>query len=89
MFRLLSIVSLLCFAYSATAADAPKKVLLVSSDPDGHPPGTHEYAPGLDILAKCLKPIAGVEVTTSKADGPWKEGPELIGRSDVVVVFVS
>ncbi|MCE9564217.1 MAG: ThuA domain-containing protein [Planctomycetes bacterium] len=89
MFHLLSCVFVLCFACAASAADTPKKVLLVSSDPDGHPPGTHEYAPGLEVLAKCLKPVVGIEVTTSKADGPWKEGPELIGRADVVVLFVS
>ncbi len=89
MFRVLSCLLALGFASSAFAVDAPKKVLLVSSGPDGHPAATHEYAPGLDILAKCLKPVAGVEVTTAKADGPWKEGPELIGRADVVVVFLS
>jgi type 1 glutamine amidotransferase len=89
MFRIIACVVALSFAASACAADPPKKVLLVSSPPDGHPVSTHEYAPGLDVLAKCLKPVAGLEVTTSKAEGPWKEGPELIGRSDVVVLFLS
>jgi len=89
MCRLISCLLLLGFACSSFAADAPRKVLLVSSAPDGHPVGTHEYAPGLDVLAKCLKPVKELEVTTSKADGVWKEGPELVGRSDVVVLFVS
>jgi type 1 glutamine amidotransferase len=71
------------------AADPPKKILLVGCGPDGHPPTTHEYVAGLDILAKCLKPVDGVELTAVKAEGPWKEGPELVGRSDVVVLFVS
>ena len=53
----------------APAADAPKKVLLVGSPPDSHPVGTHEYLPGMEILAKCLKPIAGVEATVATADG--------------------
>lgn len=89
MFRVISCLLAFGFAGLAFAADVPKKVLLVSSGPDGHPAATHEYAPGLDILAKCLKPVAGVDVTTAKADGPWKEGPELVGRADVVVVFLS
>jgi type 1 glutamine amidotransferase len=71
------------------AADAPKKVLLVASGPDGHPPATHEYAAGVDILAKCLKPVKGIEVTVAKADGVWKEGPELVGRADTVVLFLT
>jgi type 1 glutamine amidotransferase len=71
------------------AAEPAKKVLLVSSGPDGHPATTHEYTAGLDILAQCLKPVAGLEVTVAKAEGAWKDGPELIGRSDVVVLFLS
>jgi type 1 glutamine amidotransferase len=84
-----ALAALLLLASVTLAADPPKKVLLVGSGPDGHPPTTHEYAAGLDILAKCLKPVLGVEVTVAKADGPWKEGPELVGRSDVVVLFLS
>jgi type 1 glutamine amidotransferase len=87
--RLLSCAVVLCAAGLAGAADPPKKLLLVSSAPDGHPPATHEYTPGLDILAKCLKPVSGVEVTSAKADGPWKEGPDLVGRADGVVLFLT
>jgi type 1 glutamine amidotransferase len=71
------------------AADVPKKVLLVGSPPDSHPLGTHEYLPGMQILAKCLKPIAGVEATVANADGAWKEGPDLIGRADCVVILLT
>ncbi|MDB5313740.1 MAG: hypothetical protein JWO38_7942 [Gemmataceae bacterium] len=74
---------------SAYSADPPKKVLLVGSGPDGHPPTTHEYAAGLEILAKCLKPVPGVEVAVATADGVWKEGPELVDRSDGVVLFLA
>ena len=77
------------FATAALATDPPRKVLLVSSPPDGHPPTTHEYVAGLDVLAKCLKPVKELEVAAVRAEGPWKEGPELIGRSDVVVLFLS
>ena len=37
----------------------------------------------------CLKPVPGVEVTVVKAEGPWKDGPELVGRSDGVVLFLT
>ena len=53
----LAVLSLMCSP--APAAEPPKKVLLIASGPDGHPPATHEYAAGLDILARLLKP-AGV-----------------------------
>jgi type 1 glutamine amidotransferase len=73
----------------AAAADLPKKVLLVGSPPDSHPVGTHEYVPGMEILGKCLKGVSGVEATVETAVGAWKEGPDLIGRSDCVVIFLT
>src|SRR5688572_1325532 len=76
-------------AISAPAADVPKKVLLVGSPPDSHPIGTHEYLPGVEILGKCLKGVSGVEATVANAEGVWKEGPDLIGRSDCVVLFLT
>jgi type 1 glutamine amidotransferase len=76
-------------AVQTPAADPPKKLLVIGSPPDGHPPATHEYVAGADVLAKCLKPVAGVEVTVVKAEGPWTEGPELIARVDGVVLFLT
>lgn len=76
-------------ASSLSAQDAKKKLLLIGQGPDGHPAETHEYMAGLRVLAKCLAPICDIEMTTVRADGPWKEGPELIGRADGVVLFVS
>jgi type 1 glutamine amidotransferase len=70
-------------------ADAPKKLLLVGHGPDGHPPTTHEYMDGLKVLEQVLKPVAGLETTLVKADGKWENGPELIDRSDAIVLFVS
>jgi peptidyl-prolyl cis-trans isomerase A (cyclophilin A) len=67
----------------------PKKLLLISTAADGHPPGTHEYHAGVRILQQCLERVPGVEVTLAQADGVWKDGPELIGRSDGVFLFVS
>jgi type 1 glutamine amidotransferase len=70
-------------------ADAPKKLLLVGQGPDGHPAQTHEYLAGMKVLEKCLKQVPGLELTTVRADEPWKEGPELLRRADGVVLFLS
>jgi type 1 glutamine amidotransferase len=67
----------------------PKKLLLIGQGPDGHPPATHEYVPGLAVLAKCLRGVPGLEVTTARADGLWKEGPDLLGRADGAVLFLA
>jgi hypothetical protein len=66
-----------------------KKLLLIGQGPDGHPVNTHEYLPGLRVLAKCLEGTPGLEVTTARADGRWPEGPDLIDRADGVVLFLS
>ncbi len=65
------------------------KLLLIGSGPDGHPAQTHEYMAGLKILAKCLKDVPGLEITTVRADEPWREGPELIARAEGVVLYLS
>jgi type 1 glutamine amidotransferase len=70
-------------------AEAPKKVLLIGQGPDGHPPATHEYMDGLKVVEKLLKPVKGIETTLVKAEGDWKNGPELIDRSDAIVLFAS
>ena len=77
-------LALMFAAMSAAAviAEPPKRLLLIGQGPDGHPPTTHEYMAGQKIIEKCLKPVAGLEIMTVRADEPWKEGPELIGRSD-------
>lgn len=87
MFRLA--LTLFAFSASTLVADAPKILLLVGQGPDGHPPQTHEYQAGVEIIEKLLKPNKDIEITTVKADGAWKEGPELMERADAVVFFVS
>jgi hypothetical protein len=67
----------------------PAKLLLVGQGPDGHPPQSHEYLAGLKILEKCLHGVPGLEIMTVRADEPWREGPELIGRADGVVLFLA
>jgi type 1 glutamine amidotransferase len=74
---------------SPAFAETPKKLLLICQGPDGHPAETHEYAAGVRVLAKCLAKVPGLETTIIRADGPWKEGPDLLSRADGVVLFVS
>jgi arylsulfatase A-like enzyme len=69
---------------------APKQVLLIGQGPDGaHPAGTHEYAAGMRILAKCLADVPDIKVEVLNVVEPWKEGPELMARADGVVLFVA
>jgi type 1 glutamine amidotransferase len=78
-------------ALAAQGADSPRsvKLLLVGQGPDGHPPQSHEYMAGLKVLARCLERVPGLEITTVRAEGAWKEGPELIARADGVVLFLA
>jgi len=88
--RALLALTLLFLLAPSLLAEAPRKLLLIGQGPDGqHPAGTHEYLAGLTVLEKCLKPVKGIKVTVVRADDPWKEGPELIGRSDGVVIFLA
>jgi type 1 glutamine amidotransferase len=74
---------------SHSLAEPPKKLLLLGQGPDGHPPQTHEYLPGLRVLEKCLKPLAGLETTLLRADEPWASGPELLTSADGAVLFLA
>jgi type 1 glutamine amidotransferase len=71
------------------AATAQKRVLLLGQSPDGHPRATHEYMPGMRVLAACLKQVAQMKPVVLKADDPWTQGPELLADADGVVLFVS
>jgi type 1 glutamine amidotransferase len=92
MFGVRAIVAVLALlvGLAPVFADEPKKkLLLIGQGPDGHPAETHEYIPGLRVLEKCLTPVKDLEITTVRADGPWKEGPELIDRVDGIVLFLA
>jgi type 1 glutamine amidotransferase len=74
---------------TAGLAAEPKTVLLVGQGPDNHPPGTHEYMPGVQRLTKLPEPTRGLRVRIAKADEPWAEGPPLVEEADGVVLFLS
>jgi hypothetical protein len=75
------------FAVSSCLAEQPKKVLLLGQKRD-HPPESHEYVPGLNVLAKCLETSPGLDLIVIGADEPWPEGPELLGQADAVVLYL-
>jgi type 1 glutamine amidotransferase len=87
--RFFSAVALGLWLAAPVTAAAPQKLLLVGSGPDGHPPQTHEYMAGLKILERILQRVPGVEVKVVRADGPWREGPELLGKADGAVLFLT
>ena len=89
LLRLLPLALAFGIAAPLVGGEPPKKVLLVGSPPDGHPAETHEYTAGVGLVARLLRPVSGVEVTVATAEGPWKNGPELIGRSDCVLLFLT
>jgi type 1 glutamine amidotransferase len=64
-----------------------RRLLLIGHGPDGHPPQTHEYMDGLKVIQEAMKDTA--DVTLVKVEGAWKEGAELIDRSDAAVVFLA
>lgn len=70
-------------------APAKKRLLLIGQGPDGHPPGTHEFLPGVRILDHCLKQFPDLEAVVAAADEPWSEGPALLDSADGLVLFVS
>ncbi|GIX05419.1 MAG: hypothetical protein KatS3mg114_1288 [Planctomycetaceae bacterium] len=75
----------------ATAQPSPaaQRVLLVGQLPDGHPPGTHEFVAGLNVLQHLLRKQPRLQVQLVLADEPWEDGPTLISGADVVVLYLA
>jgi hypothetical protein len=79
----------LAAALAATGAESgPKRLLLLSQGPDGHPRGTHEYVAGQKVLAKCLAPVEGLEIVQVSAGDDWPAGGEL-AKADGAVLFLA
>ena len=85
----LAILLLIGLSVPLRAEERSKHVLLLCQGPDGHPPATHEYAVGIQLIADSLADVPGLKVTVANADGAWPEGPALIRESDGVVMFLS
>lgn len=67
----------------------PQRVLLIGQGPDGHPPATHEYRPGVKLIASLLERQKNLQTIVVSADGDWTDGPELLDGADAAVLFVS
>ena len=87
--RYLIAITVALWSAGFAAAQAPKKLLLLAQGPDGHPPKTHEYKLGQQILQKLLAKTPGLETTIVIADEPWREGPELLAKADGAVLFLA
>ncbi len=92
LLRILSLaVLIITLACAATSAAAPKKkLLLIGQGPDGHPVQTHEYFAGLRVLEKSLAPMKDhIDIVQVRADGDWKEGPDLLVSADGAVLYLA
>jgi type 1 glutamine amidotransferase len=88
MWRFFALLTFFALAAPA-AAQAPKRLLLLHQGPDGHPPKTHEYLAGQQILKEMLDGFKELAVTLVNADEPWREGPELLPKADGAVLSLS
>lgn len=84
-FLLLILVAL---ATGGEAAPRPR-VLLIGSPNDTHPRTTHEYMSAMRLLDQELRSGHGVEPVITQADSAWPDGPVLLDRADVAVVFLT
>jgi len=71
---------------TAALADQPaKKILLIGHAKDGHPYRTHEYMPGCEVLAKCLRQTPGVTTVISE---DWPADPAMAEGVASIVLYV-
>lgn len=73
----------------AGAAEPVQRLLLIGQQPDNHPVATHEYLPGVQVLAHLLRDVPGLQVEVVAGNGAWDEGPRKIDQADGVFLFVS
>ena len=78
----------LSLATTVFAAES-KRLLIVGQGPDGHPPTTHEFMAGANVLAELLKSQKNLQITVVNADEPWADGPKLIDAADGIAMFVT
>ncbi len=74
---------------AAAGAAEKKQLLLLGQRRDNHPATTHEFMPGLKVLAACLESNSNLDVRVIEVAEPWPEGPETIRRADGVVLYLS
>ncbi len=85
-----------CHANFAVGAEAESAEVEASSDdvttialiptPLDHPPGSHLYRPGCELLASCLNQTPGVRAVVSAQD-LWPEDSTLLEQADALVFY--
>src|SRR5262245_20756340 len=76
-------------AISSAGAASLKRLLIVGQGPDGHPPTTHEFNAGANVLAELLNADKEITPTVVQADEPWPDGPALIDKADGLAMLVT
>src|SRR4051812_4952311 len=82
----------LLISATAFAADPPKKLLILVQGSDGHPPATHEFIAGGEIMRRTLADIPGLKVDVRNIQGEEKESgliPEMINDADGLALYLS
>lgn len=70
----------------------PQRILIIAGTPDGHPPGTHEYAKSAELVRDAVANDAaasGDSVAVETATGGWPMDPAAIERADTIALFTS
>jgi type 1 glutamine amidotransferase len=82
---LLAALSLVCLSTSASAADAPHKLVVIAGKPS-HPPRMHEFNAGVQLLAKCLQDVSQLEVAVVL--NGWPRDEAVFEGAAAVVFFM-
>lgn len=88
MLRVLLLLASFLLPAAGFAAEK-KKLLLIGQGSDGHPPGTHEFMAGTRVLRALLEKHSDIEITVTKADEPWADGPAMLDAADGAVLLVT
>ncbi|SFH54662.1 ThuA domain-containing protein [Planctomicrobium piriforme] len=83
--RSLFIFFLLLGLVTSVHADEPRRLVLVAGKPS-HPPRMHEFNAGVQLLAKCLKDVPGLEV--EYVLNGWPEDGAVFEKADAAVFFM-
>lgn len=87
MFPLRCVASwfLLISSLSLCLADEPAKLVLMAGKPS-HPPRMHEFNAGVQLMAKCLQDVPGLEVHCVL--NGWPDDEAVLADVDAVVFFM-
>jgi hypothetical protein len=73
------------FSAGASAADAPKRLVLIAGRPS-HPPRMHEFNAGSQLLVKCLRDVPQIKVDLVL--NGWPKDEKVFDGADAVVFYM-